>query len=252
MQRHLWKSHISPSSCPRWGCPVCSRGALSLRRESLNYEETVASKRSQQSVDWCPEEIEFTFNAWADCIDENCKQSFAIAGIGGIEQEYTGDEDGSTEWVNCFYPKFVTPTLRMIEIPSRCPKAIKQILEDAFACFWSQPDACAGRIRVGIEVLLSHIGIPTEDTKESGKQVDLTLHRRIELYTNENPLVGQQLMAIKWLGNAGSHSSILSQDDILDALELLENSLVEILDKRSEKMAELTKSINAKHNPKAP
>lgn len=251
MDRSLWTASVSNTYCPMWPCPTCKVGNLRLRQKSLNHSETIESLRWHNQDGWGPEHIEFTFSAWADCSNERCKEQFALVGGGGIEQEYTGDDDGSTEWVNCFYPRWIEPSLQMIDIPPRCPKPVSSALRDAFALYWSQPDACAGRIRVALEALLSHLGVPAEEVSGAGKTSALSLHRRIELFTKQNEVVGGQLMALKWLGNTGSHGNRVTKGDILDGLELLEHSLVEVLEKRSEKMADLAKKLFDRHGPNA-
>ena len=222
-----------------------------MRQKSLIHNETVESLGWHNTDEWCPECIEYTFSAWADCSNDHCKEQFVLVGTGGIEQHYTGDEDGSSEWINCFYPAWVSPTLQLIDLPANCPKTVRESLGDAFALYWSQPEACAGRIRVALEALLTHLGIPEEQANGTGKSSPIILHRRIELFTKQNPEVGNQLMALKWLGNTGSHGSKVTKDDILDGLELLEHSLIEVLEKRSEKMATLAKKLIDKHNPKS-
>jgi len=223
-----------------------------LRSDSLTYAETVGSLRWHNQDGWGPEHIEFTFSAWADCSNERCKEKFSIVGNGGIEQEYSGDDDGSTKWVNEFYPRWMHPTLQMIDIPRRCPQLVSNALHDAFALYWSQPDACAGRIRVALEALLSHLGIPEQEVNNGGATSTLSLHRRIELFKAQNDAVGGQFMALKWLGNTGSHGTSVTKGDILDGLELLEHSLVEVLEKRSEKMSALAKKLLDKHGPSVP
>lgn len=252
MKRELWTTSLSETCCPPWPCPHCKDGHLRLRQKSLSHIETIESLRWQNQDDWGPEHIDFTFNAWADCSNKYCKEQFAIIGKGGIEQQYSGEDDGSTEWVNYFYPKWIEPPLRMIEIPSKCPKSVSTPLRDACSLYWSQPDACASRIRVALEALLTHLGVPEEETGATGKTSTLKLHRRIELFTKQNEIVGGQLMALKWLGNTGSHGSNVTKTDLIDGLELLEHSLVEILEKRSEKMAALAKKLLGRHAPKAP
>jgi hypothetical protein len=54
-------------------------------------------------------------------------------------------------------------------------------------------------------------------------------------------------MALKWLGNTGTHSAEVSEDDLLDAFEILEHALIEIIEKRSTKVAELAKKLTKKH-----
>ena len=251
MQRFLWETTLTKSSCPPWPCAKCKKGVLRLQLDSFAFEETTDSRRWHNSEDWGPEHIEFTFMTWANCSNENCKERYAIAGNGGIEPEYTGDEDGSTEWVNYFAPKFIYPPLSMIDLPAKCPKQVKSLLSDAFACYWSQPEACAGRVRAALEALLTHIGVPSEAKKEDGSSFNLSLHKRIEIFTKENATAGAQLAAIKWLGNSGAHGQRVGREDILDAMELLEHVLVEVIDQKSAKLAELAKKLLAKHAPGA-
>ncbi len=248
MKRRLWESTLSKVFCPSWLCPVCKKGTLRLRQKSLTFEETVESKRRYRQDAWGPDEIEFIFNAWADCTHASCAQPFAISGTGGVEQEYVGG-DGSWEWVECFYPKAVIPTLDIIELPNGCPQTVLVPLRQAFSVFWSQPEACAARVRVALEALLTHVGVPTVDKTSTEKQTDIPLHRRIELYAKENPEIGQQLMALKWIGNSSSHGGQVARREILDAFELLEHSLIEVLEKRSAKMAALAKKLTEKYGP---
>ena len=57
-------------------------------------------------------------------------------------------------------------------------------------------------------------------------------------------------MAIKWLGNTGSHQSDeVTRDDILDALDLLEDALVELFEQRTRRLTALTRSLLRRHKP---
>lgn len=102
-----------------------------------------------------------------------------------------------------------------------------------------------------MEALLTHLGIPEEQANGTGKSSPIILHRRIELFTKQNPEVGNQLMALKWLREHRISRKQSERDDILDGLELLEHSLIEVLEKRSDKMATLAKKLIDKHNPKS-
>jgi hypothetical protein len=75
----------------------------------------------------------------------------------------------------------------------------------------------------------------------------LTLHQRIELLSKNRPEAGKQLMAIKWLGNTGSHDSEVSFDDLLSGYELLETTLEDVLGARAKKAAKLAKLLTKKH-----
>lgn len=223
---------------------------MSLVQKSVTHHETVESKRWRNDDAWEPEQIQYVFTAWAECRHPSCKQRFAISGTGGTEPQY--DDEGSTEWVDYFSPRHCDPMPDVIELPVKCPDEVAKELRAAFALFWAQPEPCAGRIRVAVEALLDHIGVPKKTTTAKGKQIDLKLHERIEAFAVSNAVTGPHLMALKWLGNAGSHGSRVSRIDLLDAFEIMEHALVEILDKRSAKVAALAEKMTKKHAPKKP
>lgn len=193
--------------------------------------------------------IEFSFLAWGKCSNANCNQSFAIAGEGGVSPEYTSDE-GDWEYEEYFMPKYCFPMPHIIELPTKCPNDIKAQLTEAFSLLWSNRSACAGQIRVSLESLMNHLGVPKKRKTKNGGFSDLNLHSRIDAYAAKNPQVGSQLMALKWVGNTGSHESDVSKTDLLDAFEILEHSLIEVLERRSEKVSALTKRLVKKHAPK--
>ncbi|MGB9151341.1 MAG: DUF4145 domain-containing protein, partial [Burkholderiales bacterium] len=142
---------------------------------------------------------------------------------------------------------YCLPMPDMIDIPSKCPEEVKAERRESFALFWSNRAACAGRIRLALESLMNHLGVPKRKKEKNGKYSDLSLHARIDAFAKTKSTFGPQLMALKWLGNAGSHSSEVSQADLLDAFEIMEHSLLEIIDKRSAKVAALAKKLTKKH-----
>lgn len=245
MNRSLWTQTISKSSCPAWPCPVCRKGTLALIPKSLVYKETVESKRAHGHEAWDPDWITYKFTAWAECRHPTCKQEFAIAGTGGVGPEI--DAEGGYEWEAYFSPLFCQPMPYMIEIPTKCPEEVRDEIQEAFALFWSNRAACAGRIRVALESLMNHLGVPKRKKEKNGRYFDLSLHARIDAFAKTESTVRSQLMALKWLGNAGSHSTEVNKDDLLDAFEIMEHSLGEIIDKRSAKVAALVKKLTKKH-----
>jgi len=217
--------------------------------KSLAHEETVESTRAHSQEGFDPEWIRYVFTAWAQCTHPSCNEKFAIAGNGGVSPEYTSNE-GDWDWEDFFSPLFCYPMPEMIEFPNRCPKDVKTQLSAAFALFWSNEAACAGRIRVALEQLMNHIGVPKRKKNSNGRYSDLTLHARIDAYAAKDAVIGPQLMALKWLGNTGSHNGEISKADLLDALEILEHVLGEILERRSARVASLAKTLTKKHRRK--
>ncbi len=245
MNRDLWNGTLSRTDCPAWPCPVCRTGTLALLPKSLASEETITSVRLHQDANFDPDWIEYSFTAWAHCTNARCKQKFAIAGFGGVSPEQ--QPDGDLDWEDFFKPLLCHPTLHIISIPEKCPDDIREELLAAFRVFWAHPMACAGRIRVALELLMNHIGVAKRRKNQKGRFLELSLHARIEAFAIKEKAIGSQLMALKWLGNTGSHDGNLSTTDLLDAFEILEHSLSEILDRRSARVAQLAKTLLRKH-----
>ncbi|MFM0561416.1 DUF4145 domain-containing protein [Paraburkholderia sediminicola] len=217
-------------------------------KDSLVVEETAKSRRWRDDENWDPDWIQYTFTAWGQCLQPSCKQRFAISGTGGVGPEV--GEEGEMQWDDYFSPAACHPMPSIIDLPNKCPDNVKQQLESAFALFWSHPEACAGRIRVALELLMDHVGVPRKKTDSKGKEYPFDLHARIDFYSSLNIEAGTQLMALKWFGNTGSHGGEVSKTDLLDAFEILEHTLVEIIDKRAEKVALLAKKLTQKHSKK--
>ena len=78
----------------------------------------------------------------------------------------------------------------------------------------------------------------------------MSLHDRIKLLPKKYQDIQEIFLAVKWLGNAGSHSgTTVSSDDVLDAYELMEKLLTEVFDDKSNKIKELAREINKNKGP---
>ncbi len=173
-----------------------------------------------------------------------------MSGYGGVEEhEYPGDDEieSHTSYDEYYLPKCMVPMADMFDIPAKCPKEVSQQLRRAFSLFWLDTSAAAGRIRVALELLMDHLKIKRRCRQSNRKFRNLTLHERIGIFQTAEPALGPQLMALKWLGNTGSHESVLTPKDLLDAFELLDHVLTELIDQRSKKVMVLAKQITSKH-----
>ncbi|GAB3535803.1 hypothetical protein GCM10027443_25290 [Pontibacter brevis] len=141
------------------------------------------------------------------------------------------------------------PAPKIIDIPLSCPRTVTKKLNESFGLYWIDLNSCANKIRISIETLLNELGVITTKPTKKGTQ-PLKLHSRIEEFEKQNPEVGGFLLAIKWIGNAGSHPSEITKDDVLDAYELLEYSLDSLYDDRRKKLKELSNKINTAKGPK--
>jgi len=131
-------------------------------------------------------------------------------------------------------------------ILSICPRNVRK----RFKIRSEQHSSSFGRIAPlaqGVFALQSYLGVPKRRKSKKGKYYDLNLHDRILFFALKDSSAGAQLMALKWFGNTGSHDNMVSKDDLLDAFEILEHALVEIIDRRSAKVALLAKQLTKKH-----
>ncbi len=78
------------------------------------------------------------------------------------------------------------------------------------------------------------------------KRKKYTLHDRIEEFKKKNKEVADYLLAIKWIGNTGSHPGELEKEDILEAYQLLEHSLLSLYDNKEERLRKISKEINSR------
>jgi hypothetical protein len=154
-----------------------------------------------------------------------------------VTHEY--EEDGQDSYYETCTPTYFNPALPMLRLPRGCTGTIASELTKAWAVYWSDPGACVNHLRTSIERLMDHLGIPKS-----------TLHKSIEAYRQKEPDLSDSLMAIKWLGNSGSHGdAALTNEDVLDALPLLEHVLGEVFEMRTAERRRLRDKLLEKHVP---
>lgn len=241
MDSNLWNSWFSENSCPAWPCPSCKAGVLALTPKTFKQSATRDSFEHQDEDWWGPDQVVYSFTAWAECSNKNCGEQFALSGVGGVEQ--VPDENNSSDYVDFFQIRHCHPTLEIIALPKNCPDPVRQALNAAFALYWQDRPSSAGRIRVALERLLDHFGITTKTA--NGKF--LPLEKRIDVFSQTDAENGAQLMALKWLGNVGSHTIDVQVDDLLAAFEIIEHVLSELIDKKSASIAKLAAELTAKY-----
>jgi hypothetical protein len=216
---------------------------------SLLYKETVWSKRARRDEDWSPEYITYAFTAWVKCNNPSCGDEAAVAGEGGAEP--CDDGEGGTDYSLFFSPHFCTPMPDFFELPKKCPAKLALEVRAAFKLFWSDPSAASNRVRIALEQLMDHLEIQKRCKNKNGKFDKLSLHHRIEVFSKTEPEIGAQLMALKLLGNTGSHDGGVIRNDVLDAFEIVEHALLELIEHRSQRLAALAQALTEKHRPGA-
>lgn len=184
------------------------------------------------------------FAAWLKCPDAKCGQEVVISGRGSPEPSF--DPEDGMSWQDVYRPLMAIPMPDMIDLPPRCPAAVADELRASFRIFWSDQSASANHVRSSLERLLDDVGVKRK-SRAKDKTHDLSLHQRILEFQKGEPTLGGHLLALKLLGNAGSHGSEVTASDVLDALEIVEHCLAEIVVQRSKHIAALAKSLSKRY-----
>lgn len=247
-QRELWLKHFYDREIPAWKCPNCELGVLELAEKTysdakLTLPSILSDFDASSQRAWDEDDYPYpdgVFSAILRCHRSECREKVAMCGNFSTEERYISRDDygrSAARW-----PFMFVPALRYFHIPDKCPENIKAEVIAAFAVYWADTNSCLNRIRTAVEVILSYMKIPIADAKK--KRIDL--HRRIEILEKSEPQLAGHMMALKWLGNAGSHAGTVKNEDALDGFDLLEH----ILKDRFDSLKVISDAIRKKKGPR--
>jgi len=245
IDKNLWQKPFYKNKFPTWTCSTCGVGLLELQKNTLNFEESGESLAAKSHDAWDPEWLFYRFSALLKCNNQNCGDCSVITGRGEVIEVHYQDHNNVYEqqWVERFYPEYINPPPQIFPIPSKTPDEIRDEILASFSIFLLEPNAAGNRIRTSIETLLTHQKI-NKIKVIRGKRRRLSLHERIQAFQTKHQEISDNLLAIKWIGNAASHTTGLKTDDIFDAYEIMHHVLIELYEKRSARIKKLTTAIN--------
>lgn len=251
INRDLYKKYFTQDSIPNWVCPTCQIAVLNTTSEHFIFEDTAITKQSWNEDWFDPDMARYTYTALFTCSNPSCKEAVASSGFGSLEEEYIHTPSGyEREYVSYFRPLFFHPPLKFFQIPNDTPDNVKKAIEASFSLSFSNKSAAVNQIRIALECLLNNLGIP-QVSNENIKSKRLSLHDRVELLTHKYPKLKDICLAIKWLGNSGSHcEEEMTMDNVLDGYEMMSFVLDELYDNKHERIAILAKQINDKKGAK--
>ncbi len=234
MNKALWQYlQIEETKDPDLTCPICNRGKLTLEKENLKYLETEESKSLKQHDDYDFEWIGYRFIAILICSNSHCLEIVSTTGIGGVEFHPQIDYDGNdySEYRAYFIPKYFEPSIKIIDTKDEYGKAINELLTESFSVFFLNSSLCANKIRQVVEQILNEFKIKKFTINKQKKRVVINVTQRIHLFQskfNQHSDIAQNLLAIKWIGNIGSHQNNVDRSQTLDAYEILQHCLDEL------------------------
>lgn len=213
---------------PRPHCRTCGEGYVS-------WDEPVTARTEQSMKDmdepgWEPEWVTGTFHVIGHCDYSECKQT--VIGVGKFRVDDAtpdfGSEDQGIPYAMFYKVEYFNPPLPLLSLPEAVPQDVRNAIDRAAPIIFVDPSSAATVLRASIELFLTGWGIPVYDLKNRR----INLHKRIELWktATENHQVGEQLLAVKWIGNFGSHEGErLSVRVVVDGLEFMEAAFNELL-----------------------
>ncbi|WP_291116428.1 DUF4145 domain-containing protein [Empedobacter sp. UBA7248] len=226
MNRELWKPKTF-DKVEKYPCPKCFNGTLKGKQK---ISELTEGGKEMLSYGY-PYGIDNVFCGILKCSNSNCNELISVNGH-LLSDIRTGYQNENGEYVEIelkqYQPKFFYPNLRMFKISKEIPKNIIHLIDQAFSLYFIDNNACANKIRTAIEQILDDLNAPRKKLTVKRKYSEFTnLHSRIEHFSKKKPKICKLMMALKIIGNQGSHTNETDDESILDAFEILE-LLIEI------------------------
>jgi hypothetical protein len=140
-----------------------------------------------------------------------------------------------------------TPTIHIFKLPTSLPKKIKKPLLEAFSLYWSNPGASGNSLRIAVEALMDNQCVRKRDRDKSLRS--FRLHEKITEFARTNQDIGDKLLAVKWLGNSGSHLTGLKPEQVVTGFNLMQYAVEELFEKRRQRLTNVAKRINLRKGP---
>ncbi|WNK42636.1 DUF4145 domain-containing protein [Pantoea agglomerans] len=226
---------------PAWSCPSCHSTSLAIMPDTFHSGAVPETVARFQQADGGLEDIRLVFSCLLKCERARCGAVVAVSGTGEVRPAHDEDEeeDGNPHF-SLFQAKCFIPALSVFNIPEQCPDAVAEPLKQSFALFPGAPGAAANAVRIALEQLMDALEIPPRGS----------LHRRIEALPAPYSMQREALMAIKFLGNAGSHEfGSVTTLDIEHAFVITEFVLQKIYAGSTQSVRQLINRLTVQFGP---
>lgn len=210
---------------PRWPCPECSYGRLTINRTEMHFG---AAARIAEGIEggylerWDDYGV---FTAILRCDSEGCRQAVAVLGDYHALARDVGYVIGrgiDGRFGRRFTFTSIHPAPNLIAIAAHTPDSIKSAVAKSFSLFWSDLQACAGAMRIAVEEIADHL----RPRRTGGNGFSVSLSNHLEDIKTAQPQHAEHVesfkLIVRKLGNPGAHGDAVDRDRVIDAYELLE------------------------------
>jgi Domain of unknown function (DUF4145) len=223
-------------------CPTCSVGFLVPAQDTFKATEPTYSKDAHTHDAFDTDWITYRFNLKCVCTKPDCGEVAFVSGTGSVDQRYA-DDGGQVEYYDHFYIESFVPSPRLCHVPSDTPKYVEKMLGKSFSLYWVDTGAAANALRASLEALLDELKVPSHEKNSKGDTVRMSLHRRLDAWSATNKDYAELCLALKEVGNLGSHGEVVNPKHYFGSLEIYSHVLKELFENNAKKMKELAKSI---------
>lgn len=224
----MLKTSFPQDAFPALPCPRCG-ASLQLKVPGILHAECAASVAASDVGAINPEDRVGVFAGMLRCVSANCHEAVSVCGSSFNQVD---DSRGYEELSIYLTPHSFVPPVPIFDVPAKSPEPIVKALHSSFDLFWSNPSAAGNALRVAVEHLMDHEAVPQFPKGVRQESKRLNLHNRIEgYYKKTHPDRAELLLAVKWIGNAGSHKAELIRQDLLHGYTIFERVLDEMFNK---------------------
>lgn len=243
MDRELFgTTSFSKENFPGYRCPRCHSH---LALEDFSEEDNAETQRDQRDPDFDADWVVRGFRAGLRCKSDRCGERVLCVGTGAVDTIHDQSGEGwDVAYVDRLTPQFFLPALEVFELPPTTPREVRDSVLASFKLLFLSSGSTLNEVRNALEFLMDHLKVPRADGERS-----LSLHGRVQRMPAQYAQYRDQLLAVKWLGNAGTHAHPTRRSDVLDAYEILHHVLDGMFSDRVARVGLLVDKINQRKAP---
>lgn len=242
IDRTIWIGVFEANQFPTFPCPQCNHGRLIFQNNTLRREEPKHSELAKQHDAWEPEWTVERFSVHLRCAEPACGEIVVVSG----DNEWVEIQDEEVGWsiTSALRPRMMYPPPPIILLPENTPSTVSERIEAACGLFWFDVGAAANSLKMSVKFLLDHLNVPRNSiSKKTGKNFDLDLNGRIQFYEKSSPPHAETFHALRVIGNLGSQGTNVTKDTLLDAFEIYEDALSEVIGERTARLNAIKRKI---------